>query len=91
MGCFGSECIGTAREDWQTKEGRQAEREGNRGKNNNKLGRQCAGCLGDNADRNPTKRDFLGGRVPVPVTASLEAIKKCCKDAIENGKADIGE
>lgn len=82
-GCSGAECIGTAREDWQTKERRQTEREGNRGKNNNKLGRGCAGCTGDNAQSNPE-----GGLKP---KKSLQDIIKCCKDAIDKGKADTGE
>jgi len=75
--CSGAECIGTAREDAQEDENGQDPREGQRGKNNNALGRTCAGCTGKNADK--------GGKQ----NKSSQDIANCCKKNIDNGDADL--
>ena len=81
VGCHTAECIGTAREKAQNDEG-QNPREGQRGINNNRLGRKCAGCIGTDAD---DTEDHIIKKT------SLEDIIECCKDAIEAGKADLGD
>jgi len=80
VGCNTAECIGTARENAQNEEVGQDPREGMRGINNNRLGRKCAGCTGQNADK--------AGLIP---KKSLSDIIACCKKAIEAGQADLGD
>jgi len=77
--CGGAECIGTAREDVQDENGQDV-RHGEQAKNNNKLGRRCVGCLGENADQQESRPN-----------ASLNDIIACCKNAIDNGQADLRE
>jgi len=87
-GCPGSECVGTMREDLQTNHGGQPPREGQRGKNNNRVGRNCAGCKGPNADTNPW-RSGHGRNVHYRPTTTLDQIMDCCHSAIDNGTGGI--
>ena len=80
VGCKAAECIGTAREDAQNDESGQNPREGQRGKNNNRIGRGCAGCTGGNTDASPNNR--------IPNT-SLADIIACCRNAVDGGRADL--
>ena len=83
VGCRKAACLGTRREDWQDAHG-QPPREGQRGKNNNRVGRRCAGCGRPNADSDVNRETTSGSRGVV----CLEALLKCCRDAIDSGKAD---
>ena len=82
VGCNGAECIGTAREKAQNEEAGQDPREGLRGENNNRLGRRCAGCQGNEWV------DNVGGSIPKKPVKDIIA---CCQRAIELGQADLGE
>jgi hypothetical protein len=94
VGCDSSECLGTAREDFQQETGLNTPIDAQIGRNNNKIGRACAGCGGKNANIQPGI--WMPG-VPFPVYVKLPAnpgkddIKQCCRKAIEEGKADLGE
>jgi hypothetical protein len=85
VGCSTAECYGTQRELWQNANENQPKREGDRGINNNRLGRQCAGCLNSNGTADPG-----GQRANPPPRTSLEAIADCCRNAIDTGQADTG-
>ncbi len=89
-GCGPAECIGTKREDFQNNHGGQPPREGTRGKNNNRVGRACAGCGGANAENNPTKSG-RGRNLSVRPARTLDQIVACCQDAVDNGRADTRE
>jgi RHS repeat-associated protein len=91
-GCFVAACIGSSREALQTFFAYQPGRSGRRGINNNFLGRQCAGCEGSDASRNPKEFRVRGGWIVPgrPLATSLEDAIKCCRNAIDNGKADTG-
>jgi len=83
--CETAECLGTKREDWQN-EHAQTYREGLRAKNNNRIGRRCAGCSGPNADSGwvigPARAYRLSGSV------ALTLVIECCRREIEAGRAD---
>lgn len=97
-GCGPAECIGTQRENWQNDMDGQAPRDGIRAKNNNRVGRECAGCTGSNAQTDPGVGStfyppYPGLPVviePPPPTTSARQILSCCQKAIEDGTADIG-
>jgi hypothetical protein len=86
--CACSACLGDSREGYQQRYQRQDPRETSQAKHNNKLGRLCAGCTGGHSQCQPppTRLAEWVGRV----TASDEEIKKCCWQAILDGKADLG-
>lgn len=85
-GCGQSECLGDSRERFQTDFQHQSLRRMKQGLANNKIGRECAGCTGKSAGVDPVR---VGLFPPSP--PSFTDIANCCMQAIEDGKADLGD
>ncbi len=96
-GCSGAQCVGDNREWYQTTFQHQGRRRRQQGVNNNKIGRECAGCRGPGASYNPGVTELAppyGGGVmivhPPPPSTGLASIESCCMAAIFSGDADMG-
>jgi hypothetical protein len=76
--CDCANCIGTARENYQTNNG-QSRAEENMGVFNNRAGLECAGCRHAH-DWYYTNPEFRSG------WRSLEQIKKCCREKLSNNQ-----
>jgi|GEM_PF-3094523 len=74
-GCNCAECVGTAREDYQQNSGINTPRQAQRGKNNNRIGRFCAGCRGRNGEMGTASR-------------TVRQVVECCVYALDNGYLD---
>jgi|GEM_PF-5810474 len=79
QGCDCAECIGSKREDWQERYSGQDPRYTEAAKDNNRLGRDIVGCWGPDKRLNP-------GWLP---SMPIQTIIQKCKDAIDNGKANL--
>lgn len=77
-GCRCARCIGLVREQFQNECSNQDPREGDRGEYNNRQGRDCAGCTGDN---------LMWGS---PNQLQLNGVVACCQRKLDNGELDTG-
>jgi RHS repeat-associated protein len=85
VGCQCANCVGTARENYQTNHTGQSEEDRNMGVNNNRNGLRVAGCV-------EYPGDFYNPKGPVGscrLTKTLDDITRDCKKMLEDGKLDM--